>query len=520
MRRSHVWLAFICSFTVAVPALAQPDDPPAPDQAEETGDGDDWLDEVSTDEMVQELEERLSYLEDAMDVVEKRAVLDRLQLGLDYRMILNSFSYRGPSPENPLGGADFSRTTAEVWTHRLRVPMRADINSSLRFTAQISMFKHFGDSDQAPFLLDLQSSRVPRDTALRVEHAWLDWFATDWLAISAGRLSYLGRNPPGHFKENTDYRIPTWGLNMIDGEYETITVTVNPMRSVLPDFYLRGFYASWFSDFDDPRGEFAFLDNGQANTRTLGFIADLKVPKLPRTYAQLGYFAIPRFPSLPVAIPDPAYDPESDFVNAPPPLGGGLLFPSAMPDSLGTYQGLSALVEVQDYELPSLDLRLDGFLGGTVGVTSPNDNAIEYELPNPADPSMRVSTPYFVMVGQGATRVSGALLAGVRVALPQWGLVDRPKVGFEYNYGSRYSLSFSTPTDQLVSKWTVRGQAFDTYAIVPVYRDRMFVRAGVLYIDNHYWTGLLGVNPAFGGSSVPPVDQDIVNFNLVVQVNL
>lgn len=520
MRKPHVWLAVICSITIAgtVPAQAQPADPPAP---QATGDESDWLDEASTEEQVQELDERLTYLEDAMDVVEKRAVLDRLQLGLDYRMILNRFSYRGPGTDL-LSGNQVSRTTAEVWSHRLRIPLRADVTPSLRFTAQISMFKHFGDSDQAPFVLDLQSSRVPRDAGLRLEHAWLDWFVTDWLAISAGRLSYLGRNPPGHFKENTEYRVPTWGLHVIDGEYETITVTVNPLRSVLPDFYVRAFYASWFSDFDDPRGDFAFLDSGQSNTRTLGFIADLKIPKLPRTYAQLGYFAIPRFPSLPVAIPDPAYDPAADYTNAPPPLGGGLLFPSVLPDSLGTYQSLNALVEVQDFEIGALDLRLDGFLGGTVGFTYANDNAVEYELPsNPADPaSPRVSTPYFVMVGQGGSRFSAALLAGVRVALPQWKLPDRAKVGIEYNYGSRYALSFSTPSDQLVSKWTVRGHAFDSYVIVPVYRDRMFVRAGVLYIDHDYWTGLLGLNPQIYGSSVPPLDQGILNYNLVMQVTL
>jgi hypothetical protein len=483
-------------------------------------------DDVSPEERIDELEERLSYLEDAMDVVEKRAVLDRLQLGLDYRMILNRFSYRGQTPEPyDLLGANTERTTPEIWSHRLVIPMRADVTRSLRFTARLAMFKHFGDNDQAPFFLDFQGSRVPRDAGLQVEHAWLDWFVTDWLALSAGRLSYLGRNPPGQLKENTGYRIPTWGLNLIDGEYEAATVTLTPWRSKLPDLYVRAFYVSWFSDFDDPRGEYAFLGSGQSNPRIVGTIADMRIPKLGSTYVQLGYLAVPGVPGLPIPIPDPTFDPEGDYTNAPAPLDGSLLFPSVQPSSLGTFQSVSALLEVLDVRLGGL--ALDTFVGGSVGFAAPNGDAIEYELPNPnpTDPDTRVSTPFFVLpgAGPGESGLSGTFLAGVRLSLPRWTMPEPIKLGFEYNYGSRYSLSFAVPNEHLVSKWAVRGQAFDGYVIVPVYRDRMFVRAGVLFVDNQYWNGILGLNsalPVAGGSSVPTINQDILNYNLLVQVTL
>lgn len=473
--------------------------------------------DAAASERVDELDERLTYLEDAMDVVEKRAVLDRMQIGLDYRMIINRFSYRGPDPENPLGTARVDRSSAEIWSHRLVVPMRADITPSLRFTARLAMFKHFGDTDQAPFLQDFQGTRVPRDAGLRVEHAWLDWFVTDWLALSAGRLSYLGRNPPGELKEHTGYRIPTWGLNMIDGEYEAATVTVTPWRDTLPELYLRGFYISWFSDFDDPRGEFGFLGSGQANARILGAIADMRVPGLDRTYVQLGYLTLPRFPSLAVPIPDPAFDPDSDATNAPPPFDGSLLFPSVLPDSLGTVHSISGLVEALDRGVGA-GMKLDAFLGAAVTIADPNGQSIQYELPNGA--GMRMNTPFFTLVSDGDTTLSTIVIAGARLSLPQWKLPEPARVGLEYNYGSRYALSFANPSDQLVSKWTVRGQAIDGYLIVPVYPDRMFVRLGVLYLDHQYFNGLLGVNPVRFGSTVPPVEQDVLNFNFVVQVTL
>jgi hypothetical protein len=530
MCNRHVWLTVVWTIAAAIaartaaPAWAQPA-PEAEAEAEvqEPEEPEDAAaDDASPEERIDELEERLSYLEDAMDVVEKRAVLDRLQLGLDYRMIVNRFSYRGPTPEPyDLLGAETKLTTPEIWSHRLVIPMRADVTRSLRFTARLAMFKHFGDNDQAPFFLDFQGSRVPRDAGLQVEHAWLDWFVTDWLALSAGRLSYLGRNPPGQLKENTGYRIPTWGLNLIDGEYEAATVTLTPWRSTLPDLYVRAFYVSWFSDFDDPRGDYAFLGSGQTNPRILGTIADMRIPKLGSTYLQVGYLVLPGVPGLPIPIPDPAFDPDADYTNAPAPLNGSLLFPSVQPSSLGSFQSVSALLEVLDVRLGGL--ALDAFVGGSMGFASSNNNAIEYELPNPMDPATRVSVPFFVLPGTGDDGRSGTFLTGVRLSLPRWKLPEPLKLGFEYNYGSRYSLSFGVPNEHLVSKWTVRGQAFDGYVIVPVYRDRMFVRAGVLFIDNQYWNGILGLNPALpiaGGSSIPAINQDILNYNLVVQVTL
>ena len=230
---------------------------------------------------------------------------------------------------------------------------------------------------------------------------------------------------------------------------------------------------------------------------------------------------MPGVPGLPIPIPDPAFDPEGDYTNAPAPLNGSLLFPSVQPSSLGSFQSVSALLEVLDVRLGGL--AFDAFVGGSMGFASSNGNAIEYELPNPMDPATRASLPFFVLPGTGDDGRSGTFLTGVRLSLPRWKLPEPLKLGFEYNYGSRYSLSFGVPNEHLVSKWTVRGQAFDGYVIVPVYRDRMFVRAGVLFIDNQYWNGILGLNPALPialGSSVPVIDQDIINYNLLVQVTL
>lgn len=492
------------------PAMAQESEEPA--EVVDTAGG------IPPDDRMVEIDERLSYLEEAMDDVEKRSVLDRLLLGADYRLIFNSFRYEGPSPD---GQGTVTQRSPEIWSHRLRIPIRGDITKNLRLTARMSMFKHFGDADQAPFLLDFQGTRIPRDTGLRLEQAWLDWFVRDWLAISVGRLAYGGINPPGGLKENTGVRLPTWSLQAVNGEFEALTTVLDLSRFVLPHLYVRAFYASWFQDYDDATGELGFLSNGEPNPRIYGWSVDLQVPgvsdAIGKTFVQVGQFMIPRFPALPVPIPDPAYDPQANYINAPPPYDGSVLFPSALPDSMGSYDGFHLLLQIQDLR----GLGLDVFLGGTLQFLSPNGQGIEYELPmDPADPtSPRQSTPVLFLASQGDSGLGTLLLGGLRYALPFGRGNTKAKLGLEYNYGSRYALNFAVPGDQLVNKWAIRGQAFETYLIYPLH-EYLFLRGGVLYMDNDYRTGFYGPSPAVAGSTAPPYEQSILNFNFVLHATL
>lgn len=528
MRNALAWpLALhllVCAALAAdpAPAMAQ-----ATDELDQTADMDetDAMEGAGDDRLV-EMEERLGYLEEAMDEVEKRAVLDRLQLGADYRLIFNSLRYEGPSPDprdrdpaNPALPATVSRSSAEVWSHRLRIPVRGDITNNLRLTARLSMFKHFGDSDQPPFLQDFQGTRIPRDTGIAVEQAWLDWFIRDWLALSVGRLSYGGINPPGELKENTGVRIPTWSLQAVNGEFEALTLVFDLSRIVVPDLYVRAFYASWFQDFDDGTGDFGFLDSGDPNARIFGWSADLRVPGMDKvlgdTFVQIGQFMIPRFPALAVPIPDPAFDPQTNVSHAPPPFDGSLLFPSARPDSMGSYDGFHLLLQVQN----ARNLGLDAFLGTTLQFLSPNGQAISYLLPDPADPTMRQSTPFLYMASQGDSGFGALFLSGLRYTLPFGHKNDKAKLGLEYNYGSRYAINFAVPGDQLVNKWAVRGHAFETYLIYPLH-EHLFLRGGVLHIDNNYRTGFYGPDPALAGSTAPPYEQSITNFNVILHAKL
>ncbi len=497
--------------TGAAPAAAA-EAAPAAEEEEEA---------YTLEDQFNELEDNLAGVEDRMDVIEKKSILDRLMLGADYRLIFNAFNYKGPSLDpyarDPMTGQPFEidKTTPEIWSHRLRIPFGAEPTKSLRLTARLVMYKHFGDMDQAPFIMDFQATRVPRDSGVRFEQAWVDWFMTDSVTLSVGRLSYTDVNPPGELKENSTVRNPTWGLQIVDGEYETINLTFDLSRHIVEDLFARVFYASWYYDNDDPMGGGAFLDSGTKNLRIIGANVDMRIPGAGKTFLQLGYYAVPKFRPFYLPVPDPYFNPAADYTHAPSTMNGSLLFPSKMPYSLGSYQNVNGLLELLDIGGSGLDL----FAGGAIGFLNPNGEAIEYEfLADPMDPNSRMSMPFLYLASQGDDGVGAFAMTGMRYTLPL-GMKLNPKFGLEFNYGSRFHISFAMPNDQLVSKLTTRGQAIEGYLIVPV-NDRIWMRGGYMRIDNDYTQGFFGPNPAMFGSTAPPSDYTLHNFNFVLSTTM
>ncbi|MBK8009974.1 MAG: DUF3373 family protein [Deltaproteobacteria bacterium] len=469
-----------------------------------------------------ELEDRLADMEDRLDQAEKKTILDRILWSGEYRTILNAFRYKGPTsnpydltdPSNPLSRRRIKKTTSEVWSHRLSLGLSAEPVRSLRLTGRLVMFKHFGDGDTAPFITDFSAARVPRDSALRFDQLWLDWFALDWLAISAGRIAYTEGNP-NELRENSTVRRATWGLQMVDGEYETINLTFN-LEHILPSLYARLFYASWFFDDDnDVFGGFGFLDSGTDNLRIFGGNLELTIPGVGKNFVQIGFYTVPRFRPFFLPIPDPAFQPSNDPTHAPAPLNGSLLFPDALPDDMGAYQNASALVEFYDF----LDSGLDWFCAGAIGMLHPNGRGISYELPVPtADPNevVRQSTPFLFLASQGDSGTTYFVYAGARYTLP---IDPAVKLGFEFNAASRYWISFAQQTDHLTTKLATRGRAYEAYAILP-FNDQLFMRASYLLIDSDYQSGFFGPNPAITGSTAPPYEQTIHNVQLILNASL
>ncbi|MBU0552263.1 DUF3373 domain-containing protein [Myxococcota bacterium] len=458
------------------------------------------------------IEPRLDELEERMDQVERRAMLDLVTLGGDYRLILNSVSYEGPSADpyevDPQTGRakPIKEDSAEIWSQRLRITLFGEPSETLRFSGRLTMYKHFGDSDAPPFIQDFASTRVPRDTGARFDQAWVDWFVNDWLALSGGRIAYSEGNP-AELRENSTRRRATWVQQLVDGEYDSINLTAK-IPYLFNDFYLRGFYSSWFFDDDaDAFGGFPFLSSGVDNLRIFGGNIEFALPKIGRNFVQLGYYIVPEFRPMTMPISDPGFNKAADYTHAPAPLNGSMLFPSYMPESMGSYQNFSFMAEV--YEVLG---RFDLFFGATLGLLKPNGEGIAYELPTPT--GERQSTPMIFLASYKDEGETYFVFAGGRATLPV-AMLNQPKLGFEFNMGSRYHISFATQNDNLLNKIAIRGKAYEGYFIIPMER-KWFIRLSYLYMDHDYTGSFFGPNPDMMGSTAPEIDQEVQAMSMVL----
>ncbi len=511
--------AAILILWLASPASAQPAEEEDRSQTNSESEKSDAVESASIQvvdpQVVQELEERLRDAEDLLDAVETRSLLQRIQWSGDYRTLLTHGRYSGPSPDgarDAMGrpiGVDLQND--EQWLHRLRLNMEANPYKDLRFTGRLTMFKRFGTNTATLFAQDSSESRIPRNSAVRLERAWIDWFVHDKVALSMGRVSY-SNGSPGELRENLMESDATWGMQMVDGEYETVNVTFAPSENLL----MRTFYASWaFPQEEDINSLYLPLTNGTKNLRIIGGNIDFKAPSLG-AFSQLGFYAVPKFRPFTVPISNP--NPPPNPGNAPPPFDGSLVFPSSKPHYLGSYANLSALVLFKDLGGSGLDL----FASAAIGFLKPEPGAaIRYNI---GPPDMDGNATEFPLLGLASAEkcwtadpMVGLVpksdcettktyfgFFGARYTLPL-DSVRSPKVGFEYNFASRHWISFNQPRADLTNKLANRGSSYEGYVIVP-FHEKLFVRLHALVIQSDYGGGFFGAIPESFGGTAPATD--------------
>jgi hypothetical protein len=472
------------------------------------------------------LKTRIAELENRLDDVERSTGLQRLQWTADYRSSLASYWYHGASPDsNPYAAPTIvNLRNREQWLHRVRLGIKAQPNKSFRFRGRLSVFKRFGSNVSTPSPQDFSQGRVPSDSTLRMDRFWLDWFITPKVALSVGRISYSDGSP-AELREYLTAPDATWGLTMVDGEYETVDLTVQ----ALPQVLVRGFYAAWaFPRNDDLFSSSLFLNSGTENLRIIGGNADVTLAE-GKFFSQLGFYAVPRFRPFAIPLPSPAFysDPNANPNNAPPPLDGSLVFPSRLPSSLGSYANASLFIMARDIH------GLDLFAGGSLGWLAPNDQAIWYRGFAPDGSEQPVLTLVGADTGlwniernaQGQplidpatqrprgtfdTRKAASKLTHFGYLGARWRLpiadFPAPLIGLEYNRASRYHISFAQSTDLLTNKLAVRGSAWEAYVLQPV-TERAFLRIDWTLIDAQYTSGtpgnIAGASGFFGSPDNP-----------------
>ncbi len=446
---------------------------------------------VSTEQQVEELTNRVQELEDIVGELERKSALQRLGWSADYRVTLSSFRYTGDALDgsrNPDGSkVQVKLRNYEQWTHRARLSIQADPTPHLRFRARLVAYKRFGDTANFP-VSESQTGRVPRDNAARFDRFWFDWFVTDRLSLSFGRLSTTDGSP-AELRENLDRPASTVSIGLVDSEYDSVATTYQ-----VDSLLLRAFYLAWqFHRAEDSYGELPFIGALENPLRILGF--GLKVSSERRLVPTIDVssYLTPAFRAVsPVLLPLP---------------DGSLLPATKVPDSLGSLAGATALLLWRD-----LARGLDLFVSGSLSYAKPSDDAVEFPI-GPAGESVPVLT---LVSADSDQHLGYHLYTGFRFTLPRGG-EHAPRIGAEFTYGSRYLVTFSTPTTDLVTRQGVRGKTYDAYLIQPIYAS-LFARLSYTLIDQDYappLEGALGQAAAFGGTA-PATDTRYGGVNLAL----
>jgi Protein of unknown function (DUF3373) len=492
----------------ARPASTPPSAATPPSGAEDDADGDaegDGAAEapaagevkgLSPEEVAQKFEDqetRLRELEDIVENLERKNAVQRLGWSADYRITLSSFRYSGDSPlgeRNPDGTPrQVTLRNLEQWTHRVRIAMQADPTPQLRFRARMVAFKRFGDTEFGP-TLDAAQGRLPRDATARFDRFWIDWFPTDKLSFSLGRISSTDGSP-AELRENLDRPAATISLGLVDSEYEGVAVAYQT-----GDIVLRAFYLAWqFQRPDDPFGVFPYLSRDSQPDRIYGSSFSYRPDHGKIPTFELSAYINPAFRAVyPLDLP----------------FNGAVIKPAKLEKSYGALGAASALLLWRD-----LAKGFDLFLSGSMSYSNSNGKTISY----PIGPDGAL-VPLLTLVGGDVdNHLAYHAYAGFRLEAPFWA-ARAPRLGVEVSYGSRYLLTFSTPTTDLVSRLGIRGKTYDVYVIQPIYAN-LFARLSATFFDYDYAPALGGGFGFVGtaGGTAPKSDRSLRALNLMINAS-
>ena len=499
-----------------------------------------------TREEYEELQNRLDMMEGDIerllgeqDKLKERSLLDRLNWSGSYRFDANFYhlkdntydSYpthleivmgpRGPQMDAngrpvtrpvPAGNRNRNSWLAPSWTHRLKLAMTYDFGENLRFYSQLGVYKYFNETLNTIGLIDHGSNAYPRDNAFRLERVYFDWFVSDWLALSVGRIASPD-GPPTELRENQDRR-SGWGVQMVNATIDTIMATIYLGDKV----YLRTFYSPFGThmDFAVNNDVSLFDDQGLDILHSWGALFEAGIPKMGDSIFQLGFMHIPKFSPRDIDILPPG---QTVPVSPSEPTG----------QNLGTFLQASSLLLLKNL----FDTGLDIFGAYNLTMTKPTDARMVYEFPmnldiiDPTTGEQAVNPVTQEPLSVSATQrqeiglvsyddahptdahFGHAVYGGLRYTLP-FNSNYPTRIGTEINWGTRYHMAWSHPNDQLLNKLGNKGLAFEGYIIQQMVPKHLFCRLGYLELKRNFVGSFVGPTSA--------VEQRIRNIYVLVDL--
>jgi hypothetical protein len=410
----------------------------------------------------------ISDIYDTLDEVETAALLDRINLGAEVRIRMDNYQVK-----NYVGNyVDFTSTPPawtgmfvvnnerndSNWSSRFRINMDAEVSRTIKFSGRLALQKNWADSMGVFMSADNNRAHVSDGTTnLKVDRFYVDWtpkFFTP-VSISFGRLP-TSDGPPLEFKEDRQ-RQSIYPALIFDGEPDGIVLTAGLERYLgLKNSGFRYFYAM-STQYDADHVSMNYLDSvwddAYPDSRVQALFFETELPGLRDSLLVLSYVPVKNL-----------------LMQSPFSAAGSA---EAM-DNLGDITMYNA-----HFQVPNLfGVGLDFFASYGQNRNKPSGNTIDFGGVNfGLFSGAPAPMPNLAVDGAPTEPTTGwAWYTGFRYELPI-NLLNRPKIGFEYNRGNKYWVNSTPGSAEIFNRLATRGEAYDVYYIQP-FNKNLFLRTG------------------------------------------
>jgi hypothetical protein len=394
-----------------------------------------------------QIQKELGAVEDRIDGVETSVLMNKVNLGLGFRSRVDS--YNAKRVNGTTAGND------NVWTTKLHLNMDSQITDNMKFSGRLAMYKYWGGNtaignNQNMSGYDPMQGRRPADSAVFAERAYVDYIIDKEWAVPV--TFTIGRQPssdgPSHqFKDNT-VRKSTYSALGFDGAADGVVTTLDLQKATgMENAAVRLAYGKGYQAYNTTNGNTQYIDssNGVKDTQIYGMFIDGAIPSVKGSLLQLGYVKA------------------KDVTG----MTGGA--------NLGSIDLIGAMAEFTNIAGSGVDL----FAHYGLSRTDSNANTVNVGDGNGA---------IYGLLGDSAhanlneKHTGNAFWLGGRYTLP---FANSAKIGYEYNRGSQYWISFTNSANDLTNKLAARGNAHEVYYIQPINRYA-YLRAGAQFIKYDY----------------------------------
>ncbi|MFC1592199.1 DUF3373 family protein, partial [Thermodesulfobacteriota bacterium] len=417
---------------------------------------------VSGDSDLLTLKEDVEELSEMMGVVEKRSLLDRVQMNAELRTRCDWFTFRDDKTNH-------DESVDALFSNRFRLNLKSKVSDRLVLHARLTAFYNWNDNSVAsyPRITSFNRSRHPDDNDIEVDRVYADYFFNVGkvpMSLTFGRLPTTD-GLPTNLREDTArksaYPAIAWDTEM-DGL--ALNIGLESLIS-LKDSTLRFVYARLVEDGDDVLYRRSSYDMNDIDVYFAQF--------------ETGFARLPGA----IFILNVMYAPEWIGGDARP-MG---LTPIDIQGELGSIFKFAAYFQAERF----LGSNWDLFAGYSYIDFDGNGKDVWGALGG----LIKVETRLNDGNGYG-------FHVGCRYNIP-WKVLNRAKFGVEYNYNSKWHLVPNYGAEDPLRKLMNHGYAWDFYYIQPI--DKNFkVRLGYTYMQKRY----TGDSP----NAVPErTDQQITN---------